>query len=352
MELPLRAPERPSAAIFATHLDRYRSAVVGEMERVIAAKRFHPALARRLADYPLRAGKGLRPALCLATCQAFGGRVEQALPSAVALEMFHNAFLVHDDIEDASLHRRGARTMHEQYGTAIAINVGDALSVLSMTPLLDNLAVVGLEKTLNIFREIERMARESVEGQAMELDWVRDGEWNLSDRHYQLMTGKKTCWYTCITPCRIGAYVAAGTSIDLRPFIRFGYFLGVAFQIQDDILNLVAPDDRYGKETAGDLWEGKRTLMLLHVVRSARPRERARIVRIMRRGREEKTAADVAYVLDAMRRYGSIEYARAASRRFAVRARDVFDTAFGALPKTTHQAFLHEAIDYAIHREL
>ena len=337
---------------FANHLLGYRDTVMAEMESMISRKRFHAVLGKRLAEYPLRAGKGLRPALCLSTCQAFGGSTEDALPSAVALELFHNAFLVHDDIEDESLHRRGSPTINEKWGTAIAINVGDALNVLSMTPLLENLRIIGLEKTLRVFHEIEHMARESVEGQAMELEWVRTGDWNLSDRHYHLMTAKKTCWYTCITPCRIGALVAIGPLADLDAFRRFGYHLGVAFQIQDDVLNLIALEERYGKETAGDIWEGKRTLMLIHLVRTCRPAERARVVRIMEKPRERKTQRDVDFVLGLMHRYGSIEHAVNASRAFARKARAFFDRRFARVPDSIHKSFLREAIDYVINRDL
>ena len=86
------------------------------------------------------------------------------------------------------------------------------------------------------------MARESVEGQAMELEWVRTSAWDISDRHYHVMTAKKTCWYTCITPCRVGALIAVGANARPRSAAPFGYGFGVAFQIQDDILNLVAED--------------------------------------------------------------------------------------------------------------
>lgn len=345
----IRRPE--SSETFATYLLGCRDAVASEMRRVIATRRFRPELAARLADYPFRAGKGLRPALCLATCRAFGGRLEHALPSAVALELFHNAFLVHDDIEDESLNRRGAPTMHQMYGIAIAVNVGDALNVLSMTPLLDNLKVIGLEKTLRVFREIERMARESVDGQAMELEWIKNRHWDLAGRDYHVMTRKKTCWYTCITPCRLGALIG-GAGVDLDVFNRFGYYLGVAFQIQDDLLNLVSDDDRYGKEAAGDLWEGKRTLMLINLIERSRPRERERVVRIMSKPREAKTQAEIDWVLEQMHAHGCLEHGRRVSRAFARRAGSRFEAALGELPDSPHKRFLRETVDYVIDREL
>lgn len=341
-----------SDGVLASTLVEYRDVVICEIRRIIAAKRFRKALSSRLAEYPLRAGKGLRPALCLATCQAHGGQLREALPSAAALELFHNAFLVHDDIEDESVHRRGDPTMHEKYGIAIAINVGDALNVLTMTPLLENLEVIGLDKSLRVFREIERMGRESVEGQAMELDWVKNCRWGLTDRDYHVMTLKKTCWYTCITPCRIGALIGGGARVDLDVFTRFGRDLGIAFQIQDDLLNLMGEEDRYGKETAGDIREGKRTLMLINLLERCTDEERARVVAVLSKARDLKTDDEVDDILALMHAYGCLDYGRQASLAYARKAKAVFQRDLRALPESDHKQFLEETIDYVINRDL
>ena len=342
----------PPEGVLAGALLEYRDVVIAEIRRIIAAKRFRKALSKRLAEYPLRAGKGLRPALCLATCQAYGGALSQALPSAAALELFHNAFLVHDDIEDESVHRRGDPTMHQLYGTAIAINVGDALNVLAMTPLLENLEVIGLEKSLRVFREIERMGRESVEGQAMELEWVKNCHWGLTDRDYHVMTLKKTCWYTCITPCRIGALIGGGPRVDLDVYTRFGRDLGIAFQIQDDLLNLVGEEDRYGKETAGDIREGKRTLMLISLLGRCSEDERIRLEAILSKRREDKTEEEVDDVLALMHKHGCLDYGRERSLAYARKAKSVFQRDLKGLPASPHKQFLEETIDYVIARDL
>ncbi len=351
MLTPVADLRAESDRFFAESLCAYRDEVIGEMSRIILAKRFQKNLAARLAEYPLRAGKGLRPALCLATCQALGGKPSDALQSAVALELYHNAFLVHDDIEDESSYRRGKPTAHQQYGLAIAINIGDALSVLAMTPLLQNLQVVGLGRTLRIFNEIERMARESVEGQAMELDWVSTHEWSLTARDYYVMTRKKTCWYTCITPCRIGAIIAGASRRRQGALRRFGACLGIAFQIQDDLLNLAGEEGRYGKETAGDIWEGKRTLMLITLMQRAARRERHKLVRIMSAARQDKTEVEVQWVLALMHKYECLDYGRAACRQFALKAEALFGEAMGDLSDSPHKRFLQETIGYVIRRE-
>jgi geranylgeranyl diphosphate synthase, type II len=346
----LAEPAEPSR-FFAESLASYRDSVIAEMDRIIATKKFQRNLATRIAEYPLRAGKGLRPALCLATCQALGGKASDALPSAVALELYHNAFLVHDDIEDESGYRRGKPTIHQQYGLAIAINIGDALSVLAMTPLLSNLTVIGLGRTLRVFSEIERMARESVEGQAMELDWVSTREWKLTDRDYYAMTRKKTCWYTCVSPCRIGAIIAGARPPTLSAWRRFGVCLGIAFQIRDDLLNLSGAEDAYGKETAGDIWEGKRTLMLIALMQRASRRERERLVRIMGMRRQDKREEDVRWVLEMMHRHDCLDYGRDAAHRFATRANELFAEAAGHVPESPHKRFLEATIGYVIERE-
>lgn len=302
--------------------------------------------------YPLRPGKGFRPGLCLATCAAFGGTPDGALNSAVALELFHNAFLVHDDIEDGSLSRRGAATLSAEYGLAIALNVGDAMNVLSIEPLMRNRETLGVDVTWQVFVQVQHMARQSVEGQAMELGWVRDNVIDLVDADYLRMTLKKTCWYTCIHPCRIGALIASRGAIDLDRFNRFGYFMGAAFQIQDDILNLVADEGRYGKEIDGDIWEGKRTLMLIHVLNHAASHERERLQTFLSRPRTERAPTDVGWVHGLMDRYGSIEYAKGSAHDLAQAALKEFAVAYSDAPDCREKRFIEEIVLYMVERDL
>src|SRR3989442_14763646 len=113
----------------------------------------------------------LRPSLCIATSSAFGAGLEDAVRSAVAIELPHNAFLVHDDVEDESDERRGRPTLHALHGVPLAVNVGDALTLLGLRALMDNRLRLGPWLTLRILEEAERMARETVEGQAGEVGW-------------------------------------------------------------------------------------------------------------------------------------------------------------------------------------
>ena len=139
------------------------------------------------------------------------------------------------------------------------------------------------------------------------------------------MTYKKTGWYTFIAPIQVGAVVTGASATEQRDLRRFGRYMGVAFQIRDDILNLVGDERPYGKETAGDLWEGKRTLMLLHAMRRATPVERAAAERILGKQRRDKTSADIDVLLALIERYDGVDRARAIGEQLADRARQVLD---------------------------
>ena len=333
-------------------LDKYNTLTLQALFKYIPEREPRKYLYDLVGIYPSRPGKGFRPGLCISTCKAFGGDEKQALRSAVAIEMFHNAFLVHDDVEDESDFRRGDKTLNALYGDAIAINVGDAMNVLSMRPLMDNVFSLGPNLTWSVFSEIEHMVRQCVEGQAMELGWVYENIIDLSEEDYLKMTLKKTCWYTIIHPCRIGALIATGGKIDPDKFNRFGYYMGTAFQIQDDLLNLIGKGEKYGKEIGGDIWEGKRTMMLIHLLNSCDVNEKEWIGDFLSLPRNERNTRDVKKVYQLMIKYESFEYAKSCSRNLAGAALKEFYTVYGELPDTEDKKFIHNIVLYMIERDL
>lgn len=302
-----------------------------------------------LSDYPQRGGKMMRPSLCIATARVFGARLEDALRTAVAIELLHNALLIHDDIEDGSEERRGRPTLHQLHGVPLALNAGDLLSLLSLRPLIENRRTIGPRLATRILEETERMARESAEGQALELGWRQENTIGLDDADYFIMVLKKTCWLATIYPSRVGALIGTGDGIDLEPFIRFGFFLGAAFQIQDDILNLLA-DERYGKERDGDIWEGKRTLMLIHLLREAAPDECRQLSALLQLPRGEREAAQVHWVRQLMDEYCCIEYARSIAHGLAGAALHEYTLLYASLPDSRDKQFIEGLVTWVFER--
>jgi geranylgeranyl diphosphate synthase type II len=338
-----------------------------------------PVLYDLMLEYPLRDAKGLRPALCIATSRALGGGLEAVLPSAAILELYHNAFLIHDDIEDGSEQRRERPTLHRDHGVPIAINVADGMLALALDPLLANTQIVGVGKALRIIQTVARMSRESAEGQAIELAWIRGGEWDLDDADYERMVMKKTGWYSFIAPVLIGAIVAGAGQTTIDALVEMARELAIAFQIRDDVLNLGAAGP-YGKETNGDLWEGKRTLILLHMMRSLDGADRDAARAILRRPRSEaspwgarldelvasgdltprgrrqlelenetKSASDIDRLLSWIANTRSVDYARSVGELRAERARDALLRA--ELRPSAHRELLHALVDFTTARE-
>lgn len=303
-------------------------------------------------DFISRAGKGLRPALCIATARALGGQSEKALPAAAGIEMLHNAFLVHDDIEDESEFRRGVPTMHRRVGIPIAVNTGDAMNALAMRMLRRTGELLGPAGALRILDEVDHMLMETLEGQAIELGWMRDNDMTVGPEHYLRLALKKTAWYSFIHPLRIGALVANPEDQNLGRFDRFGYLLGLAFQITDDVLNLDGSLEHYGKEIDGDLWEGKRTLILTHALAHASGMDRSWMHDFLARPRGRRLPREVMRLHNIVKGGGSIEWARESALAFAEAAAKEFDeSAFAGAAPSPDLDWLRATIDFLVKRQ-
>ncbi|MGA9568324.1 MAG: polyprenyl synthetase family protein [Candidatus Korobacteraceae bacterium] len=345
-----RAKQRRLSRNFERQLADYRDIATRDLLDSIP-KKGPPYLYELASAYPRRQGKGLRAALCFATCTALGGSRRQAQNSAVAIELLHNAFLIHDDVQDGSEFRRGLPTLYKQHGIPIAVNVGNATNLLALRRLMENRGILGPKVSWQVMEETEHMMTHSLEGQAIELAWIRDNRCDLEVRDYMQMCLKKTSWYSFIYPMRVGALVARSGQLGPDQFCRLGWYFGAAFQIQDDILNLSADYQKYGKEIAGDLWEGKRTLMLIHSLKHSGAREKSRLQRFLARPRHDRTAAEVEWVHQVILRNKSIDYARRAARQLAGAALLEGLAALRGVPDSEEKRFILEMILYVVNRD-
>lgn len=310
----------------------------------------HTWLYQLVRAYPARPGKAIRPALCLATCRAFGGSDGEAFPVAVAIEMLHNAFLVHDDIADGSERRRGQPTLPAAHGPDLSLNAGDALVVLANQVLRRHTR--SLDPALGdlILEEFDTMAMRTLEGQATELGWRRDRVTDLSPEDYLDLILHKTCWYTTIHPLRVGALLGSAGPEALRAMVHFGFYLGAAFQIRDDLLNLTGDEGLYGKEINGDLYEAKRSLAMIHLANEARGGDAHLLERYHSVDRPERTAAMIDGIRTLLDKYGSIEFAREYARGIALAAMDAYEEAFGGCPESDDTRFVRALVPYMLGR--
>src|SRR3989449_9255312 len=164
------------------------------------------------------------------------------------------------------------------------------------------------------------------------------------------MVSRKTSWYTVTSPCRLGAIVAGAGEEELKKLLEFGTKLGMAFQIQDDALNLVGDAEKYGKESSDDILEGKRTLILLRLLEVAESGEREKVLKIMGKSRNRKTAEDVRYVISLMKKHGAIRHSQEKASHLLGEALEVLGTVEWKGGKVSVQ-LLHAAARQCVERQ-
>lgn len=298
-----------------------------------------------LDEFIGRGGKRVRPAMAMLACEAVGGDPRLALSSGCAIEFFHAAALIHDDIMDASLIRRDQKCAHIIHGEPLAINAGDyalglVCSIVVRDPLLDD------RTKLDVLDTIGEMSARTVEGQALDVGWVRDDVYDLTPDDYLEMALGKTGYYSGIAPLTVGAIVGGASVEEKEALAAFGKNSSIAFQIQDDLLNILGDERTMGKDYLTDVLESKRTLMVIHCLASADPTDRERLVTLLRRGRE-KSVEEATEVVDLLERYGSVEYARSTARDLILEARSYL----GVLQESRARDVLESMADFFLERE-
>jgi geranylgeranyl diphosphate synthase, type II len=342
--------DRPTATAFGARLRVYASMVRRAMLEQLPTGEPESYLYQPVREYPRRVGKHMRAAICLSTCEALGGDTDQALAIAAPLELLHNALLIHDDIQDGSSLRRGEVTLHERHGVPLALNAGDALAMFAVERLHEAVLVGDSVLASRLRDEFGQAVRRTVEGQALELGWQRDGVVDLRPEDYLDMAVLKTCAYTTVLPLRAGALLARAASIDLDALTALAIPLGLAFQIRDDLLSL-QPAGAGGKDALGDLYEGKRSLAIIHLLATSSGPDRSFLRRFLKGSRAERTPAAVAQVWELLERHGSLALASAHARQFAIEARARFDKAFASTQPSPALNFLCDMIDYMVDRQ-
>ena len=211
--------------------------------------------------YTLAAGgKRVRPQLAMIGSQLFGGKDEEVLPAALALEVFHNFTLLHDDVMDKAEVRRGRPTVHIQWNENTAILSGDQMMIEAYT-LLSQVPERALARVLQLFN---KMATEICEGQQYDVDFEQKSDVTIEE--YLMMIRLKTS-VLLANALQIGAYIAGASEEEQQAVYQFGINIGLAFQIQDDILDVWGDPKTFGKAVGGDIACNKKTFVYLEAMR-------------------------------------------------------------------------------------
>ena len=270
-----------------------------------------------LAKYSANGGKRTRPVVCFLGCMAVGGSAELASSAAASVEHFHTAALIHDDIADEAELRRGEPCLHLTMGLGLAINAGDlALSQVTGTVLQDDRLDDATK--VRVLGELVRMTTRTIEGQALDIGWARDARWDISEDDYLAMASHKTAYYSVAVPLACGAIIGGGTDEQVEALRSFGMATGLAFQLQDDLLNLVGDKESVAKDFRSDITEGKRTLMVVHALANPQVSDELRGILSAHTTDPELLARAV----ELMEQAGSIAHARELSLKLVREAKE------------------------------
>jgi geranylgeranyl diphosphate synthase type II len=299
------------------NLNKYLS--IYERERKIIDRKLALALKERQpselyepASYILESsGKRLRPLLVILSASAVGGKPKQVYNAAIAVEMLHNFTLVHDDIMDKAVLRRGNLTLHKKYNLNTAILAGDSLLAVAYEFLLKD-CNVNARQALSAFT---RGLVEVCEGQSLDTEFETREIVTLDE--YIEMIRKKTAALAQMC-CELGAYLVNGTNRDVKCLSDYGKYLGIAFQIQDDLLDVTADKAEFGKRIGGDLMEGKKTFLFIEALEKAKRKDKEDLLKVIA-NKGIKSNQIVKYK-KLYEKLGVIEDAKAAIRNYTDKA--------------------------------
>lgn len=268
------------------------------------------AVAEPIWEFLDRGGKRWRPVLFLLICEAMGKKPADYLDFAIIPEVVHNGTLIVDDIEDESELRRGKPCSHEVYGVDIAVNAGNTMYYLPLLPLMEKRETIQPKKLRDLYEVYTQEMINLSMGQAMDIAWhkgIANAD-NLSEEDYLQM-----CAYKTGTLARMAAKLAAVLTDANNELVgklgRYAESIGIAFQMQDDVLDLTGKE--FAKKKGGlgqDITEGKRTLMVIHTLQKANSPDRKRLIQILNMHSTDQTLRDEA--ISIIQKSGAIEHVK------------------------------------------
>lgn len=295
---------------YISFYEKERKIIDKKLEQALKDRR--PASLYQPASYILESsGKRLRPLLVLLSVKAVGGKIQNFYNAALSVEMLHNFTLVHDDIMDNADLRRGNLTIHKKYNVNTAILTGDILAAVAYEFLLKD-CKVNAKQALDSFT---KGLVEVCEGQSLDTEF--ETRKNVSLPEYIVMIEKKTAALARMC-CELGAYLANGKKQDIKALSDYGKYLGIAFQIQDDLLDIIADKYEFGKRIGGDLMEGKKTFLFIEALEKAKGKDKTDLLKVVdKKGIKENQIEHYKKIYEKL---GVIDDAKSAIRSYTYKA--------------------------------
>ena len=286
-------------------------------------------------------GKKIRPALVLLTAEAVGGNIEGAYKTAAAVELIHTFSLIHDDIMDEDEMRRGKPSVHTLWGEPMAILAGDILFSLAFELVaqtqVDDVPPSRVIKALNT---VVDACIKICEGQACDMSF--EEKFDVGESEYLNMIYKKTAALIAAAT-KSGAIIGGGTAEQVEALSQYGELIGMAFQIQDDYLDVVSDEEELGKPVGSDIVGGKMTLMVVHTLSAVSPEDKEELISILKSEDESNTQR----AIDIFNKYGSIDYTRDIALDNVNRAKDLLDV----LDDSPAKEALYDLADFMLQRK-
>jgi geranylgeranyl diphosphate synthase type I len=289
---------------------------------------------------PMAGGKRLRPAISMVSCEAVFGDIKKVIPLAISLELIHNFTLVHDDIMDKSNIRRNIPTVHKKYGEPTAIIAGDLLFAKSFEVIHNFTGESSVFKKLN-YKIVEGI-REVCEGQQLDMEFEMRN--NVTETEYIEMIQKKTSALFMLA-AEGGSIAGGGTTIEEKGLHNYGKYLGLAFQIRDDYLDMSSDENTLGKDIGNDVRNGKKTLIAVHSINNASGDDGILINQIF--GNPKASQDQIKKVYNLFQDIGSIEYAKNLAYKYCDKAKQSIDI----LKDSESKEILIDLAEYSINRE-
>ncbi len=299
-----------------------------------------------MKEYSDRQGSYRRPGLLMLSGEMFGAKPEELLLPAAAMQLSEDWILMHDDVEDDSEMRRGKPALHRMYGANQAINAGDGAHMAMWKILKDYIVTVGLDIGNAVYDKFYDMLEKTVIGQYMDIKFIESSKdlGRIGEDLYFSIVEAKTAYYTVYGPMQIGAMLAGRNDL-LDTLKDIGRPAGIAFQIVDDILDIIGDEKSSGKKRYGDLYEGKLTLIILHAYRSATDDEKKRIDAIYNEPRRSKTVEEISFLAETIDKYSSIEYAKEVAGKYSLMAKESIGKYSEVLPHNAFTEVMFSAIE-------